>query len=122
MRMYPYMAYLLECHTAYFEPPYKNYRVDLLGHFFIKQEIRRKRLKRLAVILTCLTVRRIHPEIVESAETDAFINAFERFTNHRSCPQIVYSDCRINFEGLTADLEEFVWDLEKDPFQKLLQI
>ena len=116
MRMYPYMADLPKCRTAYFEPPFHHCGVDLLGHFFIKQG--RKKLKRWAVIFTCMTVRCIHLEIVENADTDAFINALRRFTNRRGCPQSMYSDCGGNFKGATAELKEFVSGLQKAAISK----
>ena len=102
IRMYPYMADLPGCRVAYNEPPFTNCGCDPFGPVYIKQG--RKRLKRWGVIFTCLTVRCIHLEIVESCETDSFINAFRRFTNRRGCPKTVYSDCGSNLTGAVNEL------------------
>ena len=116
MRMYPYMADLPVYRTAYNEPPYNNCGVDLFGPILVKQG--RKRLKRWGVLFTCLTVRCIHLEIVESMETDTFINAFRRFTNRRGCPTTMYSDCGMNFKGATTELKEFSSGLNKVAISK----
>ena len=71
--MFPYMADLPAGRTAYDQPPFTNCGTDLFGPFYIKQG--RKRLKRWGVIFTCLTVRCLHLEVVEDADTDSFINA-----------------------------------------------
>ena len=116
IRMYPYMADLPGCRVAYNEPPFTNCGCDPFGPVYIKQG--RKRLKRWGVIFTCLTVRCIHLEIVESCETDSFINAFRRFTNRRGCPKTVYSDCGSNLIGAVNELEEFKSSLKKDIISK----
>ena len=105
IRAYPYMADLPSGRVAYKQPPFTNCGVDVFGHLYIKQG--RKRLKRWGVIFTCLTVRCIHLEIVETSDTDSFINALRRFTNRRGCPETVYSDCGSNFQGATNELDEF---------------
>ena len=112
IRMYPYMADLPGCRVAYEEPPFTNSGVDLFGPISVKQG--RKRLKRWGVIYTCLTIRCIHLEVVEMADTDAFINSFRRFTNRRGCPKTMYSDCGSNFQGAANELEEFQSSLNKD--------
>ena len=71
-RKYPYMANLPSGRLACEEPPFTNCGVDLFGPFYIKQG--RKLLKRWGVIFTCLSVRCVHLEPVESLETDDFIN------------------------------------------------
>ena len=73
----------------------------------------RKRLKRWVVIFTCLTVRCVHLEVVETAETDSFINSMRRFTNRRGCPETMYSDNGSNFRGATTELKEFITNLDQ---------
>ena len=111
IRMYPYMADLPNCRVAYEEPPFSNCGIDMFGPIIIKQG--RKRLKRWGVIMTCLTIRCIHLEVVELADTDSFINSFRRFTNRRGCPKTIYSDCGSNFQGATNELDEFISCLDK---------
>ena len=111
IRAYPYMADLPSSRVAYNQPPFTNCGVDVFGHVFVKQG--RKRLKRWGVIFTCLTVRCIHLEIVETAETDSFINALRRFTNRRGCPETIYSDCGSNLQGTANELDEFKSNLNR---------
>ena len=102
--MFPYMAELPAGRVAYGEPPFTNCGVDLFGPVTIKQG--RKRLKRWVVLYTCLTVRCIHLEVVENADTDSFISALRRFVNRRGRPTDMYSDCGTNFVGATTELKD----------------
>ena len=115
-QQYPFMADLPRGRMAYEEPPFSHCGVDLFGPITIKQG--RKRLKRWAVLYTCLTIRCVHLEVVESLDSDNFINCFRRFTNRRGCPKVVYSDCGSNFKGATNELKEAI---ELSDWQKIEQ-
>ena len=78
----------------------------MFGPVIIKQG--RKQLKRWVSLFTCLTIRSVHLEVVETAETDAFISALRRFTNRRGCPKKMYSDNGSNFVGTSTELKEFI--------------
>ena len=80
--MFPFMADLPESRAAYLQPPFSSCGVDLIGPTFIKQG--RKHLKRWIVLFTCMTVKCLHLEIVESPVADDFINSLCRFTNRRA--------------------------------------
>ena len=73
----------------------------------------RSRIKRWIVLFTCLTVRCVHLEVVESSETDAFINALRRFVNRRGCPSKMYSDNGTNFRDTPTELKEVITGLDK---------
>ncbi len=111
-QQFPFMADLPVCRAAIEEPPFTHCGVDLFGPILVKQG--RKQLKRWAVLLTCMTIRCVHLDVVDSCETDAFINALRRFTNRRGCPRIMYSDNGTNFKGTTTELKEFIKKLELD--------
>ena len=111
-KQYPYMADLPAGRTAYGEPPFSHCGVDLCGPFLIKQG--RKRLKRWIVLYTCLTVRCVHLEVVEGADTDSFIMALRRFVNRRGAPQTFYSDCGTNFKGATKELKQVISELDHE--------
>ena len=113
--MYPYMADLPAGRLAYDEPPFTNCGVDLFGPLYIKQG--RKRLKRWVVLFTCLTVRCVHLEKVENADTDSFINALRCFVNRRSRPKVMYSDCGTNFVGATTELQDLIAGLNRDQIE-----
>ena len=110
-RQLPKMADLPLGRAAINEPPFTHCGCDLCGPIIVKEG--RKRLKRWIVVFTCMTVRCIHLEVVETAETDAFINAMRRFTNRRGCPQNMYSDNGSNFRGATNELKEFINNLDQ---------
>ena len=65
------------------------------------------------MLFTCLTVRCIHLEVVESPDADSFINSLRRFVNRRGCPKTCYSDCGTNFKGATTELKEVIAVLNK---------
>ena len=115
-QQYPYMANLPHGRLAYEQPPFSHCGVDLFGPITIKQG--RKQLKRWAVLFTCLTVRCVHLEVVESIDTDAFINSLRRFTNRRGCPKYMYSDCGTNFKGATSELVEAIELLDRTKIEQ----
>ena len=115
-QQYPYMADLPLGRMAYEEPPFSHCGVDLFGPITIKQG--RKHLKRWVVLYTCLTIRCVHLEVVESPDTDDFINCFRRFTNRRGCPKVVYSDCGSNFKGATNELKEAIELLDRQKIEQ----
>ena len=106
------MANLPSGRLACDEAPFTHCGVDLFGPVYIKQG--RKQLKRWGVLYTCLTVRCVHLEVVESLETDDFINSLCRFINRRGSPKVVYSDRGSNFVGATSELKEAIRAIDKD--------
>ena len=108
---FPYMADLPVCRAAIDEPPFHHCGVDLFGP--VTTKLFRKTTKRWVVLYTCLTIRCVHLEIVEAADTDAFINSVRRFVNRRGAPKFMYSDNGTNFKGATSELKEFVEKLDK---------
>ncbi|XP_066917089.1 uncharacterized protein [Clytia hemisphaerica] len=86
------------------QPPFTNTGVDFFGPILVKQG--RKRLKRWVSLFTCMTVRCVHLEVVESMETDDFLNALQRFISRRQKPRKLLSDCGSNFKGAVNELKE----------------
>ena len=108
--IYPYMADLPTGRLASEEPPFTHCGVDLFGPFLVKQG--RKQVKRWGIIFTCLMVRCVHFEVVESLETDDFINCLRRFVNRRGSPRFMYSDRGTNFVGTTSELKDAINSLD----------
>lgn len=100
----PTMAHLPKNRMDLNQPPFTNTGVDFFGPLVIKQG--RKRIKRWVSLFTCMTVTCVHLEVVESLETDGFINALQRFISRRQKPKQLHSDCRTNFKGAAKELKE----------------
>ena len=100
----PMMADLPASRTQLEEPPFTNTGVDFFGPLTIKQG--RKHLKRWVSLFTCMTIRCVHLEVVESLETDDFLNALQRFISRRQKPKKMLSDCGTNFKGAANELKE----------------
>ena len=115
-QQYPYMSNLPHGRVAYEEPPFSHCGVDLFGPIIVKQG--RKRLKRWAVLYTCLTVRCVHLEVVEAIDTDTFIDCLRRFTNRRGCPKFMYSDCGTNFKGASTELTDAIALLDSEKIEQ----
>ena len=100
----PMMADLPQHRLVHKQPPFTNTGVDFFGPIQIKQG--RKRLKRWISLFTCMSVRCVHLEVVESMETDDFLNALQRFISRRRKPNKMLSDCGTNFKGASNELKE----------------
>ena len=81
---------------------FQHVGVDLFGPFFVVQG--RSSVKRYGCVFTCLSVRAIHIEVLNSLETDSFINGFRRFCARRGNPRTVKSDRGTNLVGASVEL------------------
>eukprot|EP00112_Aurelia_sp_Birch-Aquarium-sp1_P008827 Seg1983.6 transcript_id=Seg1983.6/GoldUCD/mRNA.D3Y31 product="hypothetical protein" protein_id=Seg1983.6/GoldUCD/D3Y31 len=108
----PIMADLPEFRIAVGEPPFSHVEVDFFGPMQVKRA--RSTVKRWGCIFTCLVVRAVHLEVVESLETDAFINSLERFMNRRGHPNLIVSDCGSNFRGADRELKVCLKELDQE--------
>ena len=68
----------------------------------IKQQ--RSRLKRGVCLFACMVTRASHLELVESLDTESFINVLHRYINRRSKLNILVSDCGSNLKEATREL------------------
>ena len=97
-------------------PPFTFVGLDVFGPW---QVITRKtrggtaNSKRWAVIFTCLTVRAIHIELVESMDTSSFINALRRFFAVRGPAAQLRCDNGTNFVGARNELDAAFKEMDR---------
>lgn len=90
------------------EPPFTNVGLDVFGPWSV---LARKTMggyaesKRWAVLFTCLNIRAVHIEVIESLDTSAFINALRRFLAIHGPAKRIRSDRGTNFIGACKDLQ-----------------
>ncbi|KAL0153706.1 hypothetical protein M9458_050984 [Cirrhinus mrigala] len=90
------------------DPPFTNIGLDVFGPWSIHARRTRGGLahdKRWAVIFTCLSVRAVHIEVIESLDTSSFINALRRFFALRGPVKEIRSDRGTNFIGACKELQ-----------------
>ena len=79
------------------KPPFTYTGLDCFGPFIVKRA--RSEIKRYCCLFTCFTTRAIHLELLDSLDTDSFLNAFRRFICRRGTPLKLWSDNGTNFVG-----------------------
>lgn len=100
--------------------PFSYSAVDYFGPFYIKEG--RSEKKRWGVLFTCLSTRAVHVETANSLSTDAFLNAYRRFTCRRGTIRQLRSDCGTNFVGARSELEVALSQMNHDHIaRKLLE-
>ncbi|XP_067273612.1 uncharacterized protein [Pseudorasbora parva] len=90
------------------EPPFTHVGLDVFGPWSVSARRTRggyAESKRWAVLFTCLSIRAIHIEVIESMDTSCFINALRRFLAIRGPVKHIRSDRGTNFIGACKDLQ-----------------
>lgn len=90
------------------DPPFTNVGLDVFGPWSVSARRTRGGLshsKRWAVIFTCMSVRAVHIEVIESLDTSSFINALRRFLAVRGPVKSIRSDRGTNFVGACQSLK-----------------
>ena len=82
--------------------PFSSVGCDYLGPVYVTPVYGRKNstYKAYVVIYTCATTRAVILEVVNSADTENFIQSFRRFIARRGCPSKIVSD---NGPSFTAE-------------------
>lgn len=84
------------------DPPFTNVGLDVFGPWTVSSRQTRGRSvesKRWAVIFTCMGIRAVHIEVIESLDTSSFVNALRRFLAVRGPVKHIRSDRGTNFVG-----------------------
>ena len=93
------------------KPPFTFVGLDCFGPFIVKSG--RTERKRYGCIYTCLTVRAVHLEVLDTMDADSFLNGFRRFVARRGCPSKVWSDNGTNIIGGRTELIKALREVEK---------
>lgn len=90
------------------DPPFTYVGVDVFGPWSVITRRTRggaANSKRWAVLFTCLSIRAIHIEVIESMDSSSFICALQRFFSIRGPVKQLRSDCGTNFVGACKELQ-----------------
>ena len=98
--------------------PFTCTGVDCFMPFLIKE--RRSEVKRWGILFTYLSSRTIHLETLNSMTTDAFINAFRRFTYRRGKVRALYHDLDTKFIGGKVYLEAALSEMDHKAIRRTL--
>ncbi len=103
------------------KPPFAVTGIDCFGPFYVKRG--RAQVKRYGCIFTCLSIRAIHIEKLESLDSDAFVNALTRFAARRGVPEVIRCDNGTNFVGGQREIKEAInqWNESHKTQDYLLQ-
>lgn len=93
-------------------PPFSYTGIDCFGPFYTKQG--RKENKRYGLLLTCLSSRAIHIEMLEDLTTDAFLNALRCFIAIRGTVRQIRCDQGTNFIGAKNELGKCLVELDRE--------
>ncbi len=98
--------------------PFTYTAVDIFGPWVIKE--RRSELKRWGALFTCMAMRGIHIEVVNSMDTDSFINALRRFLAIRGPMRQLRSDRGTNFVGAKNEMDKAVSEMDHGKIHQYL--
>ena len=90
-------------------PPFTKVGVDVFGPWTITTKKTKGgtiNSKRWAVIFTCLCVRAVHIEVIDSMDTSSFICALRRFTALCGSVARIRCDRGTNFIGAKGELDQ----------------
>ncbi|KAM4012761.1 uncharacterized protein ACNLHF_004514 isoform 1-T3 [Anomaloglossus baeobatrachus] len=89
------------------EPPFTYVGLDVFGPWMVSTRRTRggqANSKRWAVLFTCMSVRAVHIEVLESMDTSSLINVLRRFLAIRGPVKQLRSDRGSNFVGACREL------------------
>ncbi|XP_077137327.1 uncharacterized protein LOC143800756 [Ranitomeya variabilis] len=89
------------------DPPFTSVGLDVFGPWSVVTRRTRggqANSKRWAVMFTCMSIRAVHIEVIESLDTSSFINALRRFIAIRGPIKHIRSDRGTNFVGAAKEL------------------
>ena len=88
------------------KPPLSFVGADCFGLFYVQRG--RSQVKRYGVLFICLVTRAIHIEVIQTMDTDSFINSLRRFFARRGVPEVTRPDNGTNFVSGNRELRELL--------------
>ena len=89
---------------AHHQRPFTFTGIDYFGP--VNVSVLRRTEKRYVALLTCLTTRALHLEVVHSLSADSAVMALRRFVARRGTPTEIWSDNGTAFVGASKELRE----------------
>ena len=86
--------------------PFRCAGLDLFGPLQVRRF--RKTEKRWVLLITCLSTRALHLELVGSLDTDSFLMGLRRFFGRRGKPSVIYSDNGTNIVAGEKELRSLI--------------
>ncbi|XP_062557946.1 uncharacterized protein LOC134222813 [Armigeres subalbatus] len=112
----PIMADLPSERLDAFARPFTHIGIDYFGP--IEVALGRRVEKRWGMLITCLTIRAIHIEVVHTLSTDSCIMGLRNFVARRGTPKTIYSDHGTCFIGASRELLEAATTINQDEIMK----
>lgn len=103
----PEEAELPAARLTSFTRPFTFIGIDYFGPTLVV--VGRRHEKRWCMLITCLTTRGLHLEVVHTLSTNSCILGLRRFISRRGTPKEIYTDNGTNFRGSKRELRE-IWD------------
>ena len=107
----PKMADLPDCRFDT-SRPFACVGLDYFGPLTVRRF--RKTEKRYVLLVTCLTTRALHLELVTSLDTDGFLMALRRFIARRGRPKLIMSDNGTNLVAGERELRDCIREWNQD--------
>lgn len=92
--------------------------VSCFGPLLVRRA--RSQAKRYGLLFTCLVPRAIHIEVVQSMDTDSFVNSLRRSIARRGIPEMIRSDNGTNFVGGNKELRQAIADWNDEQIYEFL--
>lgn len=96
--------------------PFTHVGIDYFGPLVVS--VGRRTEKRWGMLITCLTTRAIHIEVVHSLSTDSCIMGLRNFSARRGTPRTIYSDRGTCFIGAKREIHEATENIKLEDVMK----
>ena len=87
-------------------PPFTITGVDFTGALYVRGVTGEEKV--YVCLFTCANTRAVHLEIVNDLSEDSFLQAFRRFTSHKSLPTTMISDNASTYLSAAKEIEKLV--------------